>query len=42
MAAAVVTADVEAQAEPISPWRRAARNYNDEYDTLRAARRARI
>jgi hypothetical protein len=42
MAAAVTSADAEAQIESIPKWRRAARNYNDDYDTLRAARRARV
>ena len=39
MAAAVTTAEVSAQIETLPKWRRAARNYNDEYDLLRAARR---
>ena len=42
MAAAVHTADAQAQIELIPKWRQAARNYNDDYDGLRAARRARI
>ncbi len=39
MAAAVTTAEASAQIEPVPKWRGAARNYNDEYDVLRAARR---
>jgi hypothetical protein len=42
MAGAVRAADVEAQIESLPKWRRAARNYNDDYDSLRAARRARV
>jgi hypothetical protein len=42
MAAAVTSADAQAQIESMPKWRRAARNYNDEYDALRAARRARV
>jgi hypothetical protein len=42
LAAAVHTADAQAQIELIPKWRQAARNYNDDYDALRAARRARI
>lgn len=42
LAAAVHTADAEAQIELVPKWRQAARNYNDEYDVLRTARRARI
>ena len=42
LAAAVTSADAEAQIESMPKWRRAARNYNDDYDALRAARRARI
>jgi hypothetical protein len=42
LAGAVGAADVEARIESLPKWRRAARNYNDDYDSLRAARRTRV